>query len=154
MSQTERPTNGLELIALLEQQRSVFAALRELGGRQRMLIGSDDAQALLRVLADRQRLVDDLSRLGERLAPYRREWSRALEQLEPAARAMVQELVAENDQRLASLLQADQQDAVALSARRDGMQRELSTQARSAQASRAYAAAGVTGHEGMTGTDA
>lgn len=59
------------LIQLINAKHSVLAQLHELAQRQFVLAGEGDAAALVTLLAVKQRLLDTLSALEERLDPYR-----------------------------------------------------------------------------------
>lgn len=141
-----------ELVSLLQRQCAIFAQLRELSERQRGLVVQDDPQPLLSLLADRQRLVDDLSRCNVRLAPFRRRWTDVLTSLAPAARAEIGNLLLESDRILGSILERDQQDATALGDRQRRAARALVQKVEIGRAVKGYAA-GSAG-ETAAGTDA
>lgn len=72
----EQTLKTSELLSFLTAQRDEYLRLRKLADRQRVLVLSEDAEALLAVLADRQNAVETLAAVNDRLAPYRREWTR------------------------------------------------------------------------------
>jgi hypothetical protein len=131
------------LIGLLEEQRGLYGRLRLLADRQRTLIVQDDSRPLLALLAERQRLVDGLVSLNERLAPYRSEWTAVYGGLEETVRRRVAELLEEANAALGSILQSDSRDTAALTARRQGMVQQLATVDAGTRASAAYASAGT-----------
>jgi len=70
-----------ELIGLLENQSSLYTHRTELTEQQSRVIGSDfedqaqPGEQLLKVLSQRQRVIDQLTNVHEQLAPYREHWS-------------------------------------------------------------------------------
>src|SRR5438552_1966886 len=111
-------TRETELIKLLGEQRNQYRRLRGLTQRQRTLVLDDNSPALLSLLNDRQRVVDELTSLNARLAPYRREWTQVYDALDPETRQRVKELLEESNALLASVMTADRQDTETLGARR------------------------------------
>ena len=63
-----------ELVSLLEKQRDIYLQLQSLSGDQAGLIAGGSAEALLGLLADRQKRVDELTRINVDLEPYRSRW--------------------------------------------------------------------------------
>jgi hypothetical protein len=135
---------GVELVRLLERQRDIFQQLRSLADRQRALVIGDDPKALLVLLAERQRLVDDLGRCNTAMAGYRRNWSAALSRLTAEQRRRVDDLLHENDRILGSVLSSDQADAATLSARQRVTAGQMAGAIGVGRASRAYAAGGAS----------
>lgn len=130
-----------ELMQLLERQREAYHRLRTLADRQSAVIAHDDPQALLTILADRQKLVDDLGRCHLALARFRRNWPAVMERLDEGLRTRVRGLLEENDRTLASVLDSDKEDAQRLAAKQEGARPLLSAAADKDRASREYAAA-------------
>ena len=131
--------SGTELVKLLNEQRVHYRKLRLLTQRQRSLVLDDDPQALLSLLADRQRVVDDLTALNARLAPFRREWTRVFDGLDPHTRRDVKELLEESNELLASVMTSDRQDSEMLGARRQSAAAGMSATRLAGRASAAYA---------------
>jgi hypothetical protein len=140
-------TTGLcergQLVELLERQRVIYERLRTLAERQRGLVLQGDPQSLLAILADRQRLVDDLSQLNARLAPFRRDWVRINARLDDEGRRRVRDAIRASDDILSSILRSDQEDMDSLTGRKHEMRAEMVRTSSGAAASRAYAAAGA-----------
>jgi hypothetical protein len=65
----EDPRNILELLRV---QARLYARLESFAIRQRTLVTGDDVGPLLSLLADRQRLSEQMAHLGEALKPIRR----------------------------------------------------------------------------------
>jgi hypothetical protein len=147
-------TDTTQLIELLEQQQGLYGRLRVLADRQKVLVIQDDSAPLMALLAERQRLVDELLLLNTRLAPYRDEWTAIYAGLEPPQRRRVASLLEGANTALSSILQSDSRDTGTLTARRRDMTRRLDVIDTGAKASAAYASAGGTRHSSMTDASA
>jgi len=141
-----------ELLQLMEHQRVLYRRLSALAEQQRTLVVAEDPQPLLALLAERQRLVDGLTGLNLKLAPYRRHWTRVYTALDAAARKRVTELVDEANRTLSLILHNDGRDCQTLSVRRQSTAERLSEIDAVGRANAAYATAGAT--ESMALTDA
>ena len=124
MSETVKPhVNGAlaapEALALLRRQASLFAKLESLAVKQGDLVSRDDATPLLALLADRQRLATDLSQIGRRLEPARRDWAATRNALAPAERVEADGLLTQVRDRMRRLIENDERDARTLSARKE-----------------------------------
>jgi hypothetical protein len=148
----ESETTGVRLLTLLGHQRTLYRRLGVLAERQRCLVVSDDPQALLELLAERQLLVDGLTGLSAKLAPYRSNWTSIYGTLDEAARRQVSELLEEANTMLGAILQSDGQDCGTLSVRRQAMSQRLSESSCASQASAAYAASAGPGRIELTNT--
>lgn len=136
-AQTAGP-EAARLIELLSRQNELYRSLRALADRQRGLIGDPDARPLLSLLAERQRGVDELVRLNRSLEPFRAAWPSVYAGLEEASKARVTELIAANEQLLASILESDREDGATLSRRQAAVRSELGRTAGGVIAARAY----------------
>ena len=63
-----------KVISLLRRQVGIYTHLEKLSGRQRDLIAAEDQQQLLTLLAERQKLVDELGALNQGLVPLQEYW--------------------------------------------------------------------------------
>ncbi len=135
-----------ELLKLLSHQRTLYRRLRSLAERQKALVMSDDVSPLLSLLTERQRLVDGLTRLNARLAPFRKRWPEIYGLLDEATRRRVSEMLEEANASLGAILAGDGRDCTALSARREHAANRLTRLDARRRASDAYAAdrAGAT----------
>lgn len=123
----ERVTNHEpeRLMALLAEQTGLYRQLRDLSERQRGLIVGDTPEDLLTILNQRQTLVNKLARLNESLAPFRRDWQQCYAALSPQHREQAGGLLAEMNQHLQAILQADSEDSKLLSVRKQSVARDL-----------------------------
>lgn len=140
-----------ELITLLEHQRTLYRQLRVLADRQKSLVVDEDIQPLLSLLQDRQKLVDGLTGLNARLAPYREGWTQTFNGLDESTRKDVMEMLEEANNTLGSILQSDTRDSATLTARRDQTADRLASMDAGARAGAAY---GMSRNYSASRTDA
>ena len=114
--------NTQRLTQLIDAKHTVLTQLHDLAQRQFSLAGEGDATALVSLLAVKQKLLDTLTALEERLNPFReqdpqtRTWNSPAERARCAAvaersRTLLDEIMA-LDQRGMELLRARQQLAL------------------------------------------
>ncbi len=151
----DAPAGGAkELLTLLEAQCGLFGQLAALADRQRGLISGDQAEPLLALLVERQKLIDELTALAGRLRPYQRDWDSVRERLSAHERERAEHLLGELQRRLRELAASDESDARLLAARKHATAEGISRVRESRQAGKAYAATGTGGGEGgMDWTD-
>jgi hypothetical protein len=128
------------LVNLLEQQRDCYAELKRLAQRQRRLISDQDPESLLKVLAERQRLVDRLAELNRSLQPFRQEWASAYSQMMGERRQYVRRVLDDINMLLGSILITDAEDGRLLSLSKEGVRSGMATAAIGRFANSAYAA--------------
>ncbi|MCK6455014.1 MAG: hypothetical protein L6Q92_00585 [Phycisphaerae bacterium] len=139
------------LMRLLERQRDAHRRLRELADRQRSLLDADDPTALLSVLADRQRVVEELRACSVGLSPFRQSWTTVVAAMSADARARVRGLIEENERTLASVIRDDATDVERLTQSRRQLAGEMARCADGSRAARAYGpAAAVTTRVAVT----
>ncbi len=143
MDETRRHHDGPRLVSLLKHQGTLYRRLRLLADRQNALVAQSDAQPLLGLLADRQRLVDGLVGLSEKLAPYRKNWTSTYAKLDEPTRKVVSGLLEEANSALGSILQNDRRDTATLAAKRQDFADRLTTAETGSRAGAAYASAGT-----------
>lgn len=133
------------LIALLEQQRKLYQQLRTLSDQQGPLVAEAQAEPLLGLLAQRQRLIDDLSGVNSLLEPFRQRWDALWSTLADAQRSRIGALVKEVQSLLAGIIQQDERDRQALLTARNRVATELQNTTRVDRAVNAYRAAPKAG---------
>lgn len=121
----EGPMVTQDVLGLLRKQAALFGRLEQFAARQRGLVRADDAEPLLALLADRQRLSAELTGIAARLAPVRSAWQRFRESLTENQRAEADELVAESSQRLRRVIEGDEVDARLLSVKKQTLAGEM-----------------------------
>lgn len=154
MSESGPKLDGSRLLELLEQQRSLYRRMRALTERQRSLVVRDDTQPLLKLLADRQKLVDELVKLNDDMAGFRRDWTSIYNGLDEPSRQRVSELLEEANSSLGAILQSDSKDSETLSARKQNIGDRLVDSGAAGRATAAYAASGTSGTRGITDSQA
>ena len=111
------------ILGLLREQSALCARLESFAARQCALVRAEDTAPLLTLLADRQRLSVELTRLAARLAPIRRSWSSLRERFSLSERTDADGLISDVALRLRSLIESDEKDARVLSLRKQGVPR-------------------------------
>ncbi|MCP4590410.1 MAG: flagellar protein FlgN [bacterium] len=141
---------------LLERQFKLYDQLEQLADVQRDLIEQDDAQPLLRLLTQRQKLTTALTGLDAELAPYRARWSEVTEGLPPAERQALNEQIREAEARLRRILARDDADGRRLAARKMRAAENMSELETARRTLVAYggAAGGAGGARLLDGTEA
>ncbi len=129
-----------KLIELLEQQRDCYRRLKDLAERQRRLITDQDPEALLKILGERQKLVDQLTELNQALAPFRQEWANTYTQMQSDRRQHVQEVLDDINMLLGAIMVTDAEDSRLLAAGKERIGSELREAAAGRRANTAYAA--------------
>ena len=151
--QRKNDFNPDKVIETLQRHLSIHKQLRELSRQQRDLITADDPQPLLMLLADRQQLVDELTKLNRVLLPLQPRWREYRAQLSASVGERIDALLRETTETLQLIIAADQQDAGLLAARKAGVAGEMATLNQGRQAFDAYAADSGQGRTVMSSTD-
>ncbi len=142
-----------KLISLLNRQVGIYTRLEQLSSRQRGLIVAEDQQQLLALLAERQKLVDELSVLNQGLIPLQKYWRANRETVAPSLRAEADQLVGRAGEILQRILGADEQDARILSARKAQTAKQVTALAQGRQAFEAYRGGGRPQERQLVRTD-
>lgn len=75
---TEERTDYARLRMLLEEQETLFLRLDALSKRQRGLVEDEQTDELLRVLSERERVLEGIEASSQELRPYRARWETVL----------------------------------------------------------------------------
>ncbi len=145
--------NADTLISLLRRQVGIYTRLEQLSGRQRGLIAAEDQQQLLALLAERQKLVDELGVLNQGLIPLQKYWRAKRETVAPSLRAEADQLVGRAGEILQRILGADEEDARILTARKAQTAKQVTALAQGRQAFEAYGAGGRPRQRRLVRTD-
>jgi hypothetical protein len=127
-----------ELLALLDKQLALYQKLNAMAGRQHALVSEEDPAALLALLAERQRLLDELAGLDTKIAPVRREWDRISPTLPVSARRRAKAAFQESRRLLEGIIASDRKDTELLEGRKVNVQAALQTIGAAQQAQAAY----------------
>jgi hypothetical protein len=131
-------TSPDEVLALLREEASLYAGLQANASRQRSLVTGEDMGPLLALLADRQRLSVELTRIGTKLAPTRRDWPTYRMSFTPTQRAEADRLVSDISDRLRRVIESDEEDARMLCARKQVVAQALQSTHTAGEALVAY----------------
>ena len=119
MTLTAQPQWASTLIGLLEQQRGIYIQLHELCSLQSQHVANGDPEPLLALLAKRQRLIDELTRLNACVAPYKKDWTTLWAQLGGHDQSAIQSLIDQVQALMEEIVAQDEKDRAALSTQRD-----------------------------------
>jgi hypothetical protein len=117
METTHLPSGG-EVLGLLSRQVDLYRRLGALADRQRRLVAEEDPQPLLRLLADRRKLTEELTEMSGQLEPYRARWPVLRATLTPQEQTVAEQLLQEAGERLSRIIESDRMDAQLLAARK------------------------------------
>ncbi|MCX5661824.1 MAG: flagellar export chaperone FlgN [Planctomycetota bacterium] len=126
------------LVALLQKQRAIYVQLRQLSDQQATLIVDGQAEPLLTLLSQRQKLIDDAALLNADLEPYRKKWASLWAGLGDKDRETIGALVREVQELLGAIVQQDERDRQSLQAAKGKLGSELQKLSRAAGAVNAY----------------
>lgn len=118
VSQQHREGGSEELIGGLRRQVDLYRDLQRLARRQRELIVREEPQALLSLLAERQKVVDELTSLTRTMAPRLRGGGGDDIPLAAADRREAKELIETAAALLREVLAADRHDSGLLASRK------------------------------------
>ena len=143
---------GKNLTALLQEQKANYEELLRLTDEQRSLIEENKSEKLLGLLGRRQRLVDAVSEVSRRLAPYQQNWEQVKTKIPHEFKARIQELLDSLHEMLNLVLAKDQEDCKELMSRKQQISTELNSASKGRVANKAYSgAAGAYGAGSATG---
>lgn len=134
----ERLAWGARVLELLGSQRDLYVQLDRLSQAQAGLVSAEDADGLLGVLGERERVMERVLEVNAALEPFRRRWGDVVEQLDDPARDSVNAIVAELETLTRSIAERDESDRRAMEARRAEIAGELGVVNRKQAAVRAY----------------
>lgn len=126
------------LVRLVERQHGLFVTLEGLSGRQKAAIDAGDSDELLRVLGERQAIVDQITATGEEIAPFHERWDEMLRALNAEDRSTLSKRVAELQDLSQRVAQHDERDRLALETRRAALVDDIAGVVKSRGAIAAY----------------
>ncbi|NOT02030.1 MAG: hypothetical protein HOP29_15560 [Phycisphaerales bacterium] len=129
---------GAELVGQLEAQREVCVRLRQMAHAQRRLVTLEDPARLMALLADRQRLTDELRMVSDRVGNTTERLDAARERMTKEAVARAEELQSDVRLIVQEIMMADENDARLLTARKQQMKAAISNAANGQAALSAY----------------
>lgn len=132
------PHDHGRLRLLLDEQEALFVRLDALSKQQHSLVEGERTDELLRLLTERQTVIDGIAGLARELQPFRDRWESVLDEAKPEQRDRLSHQV-ERMADLAALVAArDDTDRKLMERRRDSLAAELAGTGRARGAMAAY----------------
>ncbi|HMN41212.1 MAG TPA: flagellar export chaperone FlgN [Phycisphaerales bacterium] len=128
---------------LLDEQCELCVGLDSLSARQTQAVGIGDTDALLRILGQRQTIIDRVAEIGGALEPFRDRKDALLGRLGPAQREGIVQRVGKIAALVESVRARDDADRITLERMRSNVADELANLSRVKGAAAAYAAHGA-----------
>ncbi len=132
------PADFEHVVALLEAQVGLVANLDELSLRQAELIEAEDAEPLLKLLASRQGILDELAGLQAEFRPLRERWPQILEGFGHAQRLQIQRRLDGLAAAASQIARRDEEARTRLGTRRDELAAQIADVGRGRGALAAY----------------
>jgi hypothetical protein len=126
------------LSQLIDAKLAVLMKLLELAQRQMAAVEDSDLSILLRLLAGKQQLVDQLQQLDGALAPYQQQDPESRRWASPEQRVRCRQQAQRCEAVLREILVVEQQAEAAVQQQRAATAQRLATMQHAAQAQRAY----------------
>ena len=130
---------------LLDEQCELCVGLDSLSSRQTQAVGIGDTDGLLRILGQRQTLVDRVMEINAILEPFRTKKDELVSRLAPAQREGIVQRVGKIAALVENVRARDDQDRVSIEKMRTSVADELANLTRVKGAAAAYSPAGVGG---------
>ncbi|MEM8756186.1 MAG: hypothetical protein AAGF47_00200 [Planctomycetota bacterium] len=136
------------IIGLVAEQLSLCGRLDELSGRQHELIEADGAEStdeLLRVLGERQTVIEQIAGVSTRLGPFRSSWESHIALLGEAERERVRGMLGSLETMMRRVAERDEADRQTMETRRNTVRDLAGGVTRSNAAVNAYGSAPTKG---------
>ena len=108
MTATHGMDAGVQLVALLKQQRLTYPQLKILTDRRGQMVGSDSPELALQFIFGRRKLLQKLNEIESKLRPIKAQWGRIADQCDSKEIAHACELAAEVGEIVEELESADE----------------------------------------------
>jgi hypothetical protein len=129
------------ILAALEEQVACYQRLAKLAELQHEHVQRGQTEALLDVLARRQEVLDQVTRLETQVAEAKGQWGPYVDGLTPDRRAKAELLLAETRRLLEQITTADRNDTMVLQQRKMNLGRQINQASAAKAINRTYAAA-------------
>jgi len=126
------------LVRALSGQRALYQEILSLAKQQSQYVATGETEALMSVLAARNRLIEQVVPLDRELAPYKGRWQEVLDGLPSADRKVVGGLLQEVQKLLGDILALDERDKESLVKQRSVVGTEIKRTVTGAALNRAY----------------
>ncbi|MEO1535856.1 MAG: flagellar export chaperone FlgN [Planctomycetota bacterium] len=138
MTETQELTRSERLVALLDEQIDLYGVLDGLSKQQHGIVESDDTDSLLRVLAERQTVINKIAGLARALDPFRADWDANVNQLPDTERVRIRGRLDELAIIMEQIARRDEHDRDVIEQRRSEIGAELGGAKRAGAAMSAY----------------
>ena len=133
------PMSLVETIrSVLSRQKAIYMQILSLARQQSAHVALGENEALMTVLAARNRLIQDVAPLDRDLQPYKGRWQQVLDGLPTADRRVVGELLQDVQRLLGDILAQDERDKETLMRQKAAVGGELNRAVSGAALHRAY----------------
>lgn len=136
---------GPRLVRILKKQLEFYRQLAALSVRQHELIEGEKTDALMALLTDRQRVIEQISDVNSEVEPFAAHWAALMPRLDAAQRTAVGGLLEELDGLVETITDRDEKDRHVLESRRASASEALD------DVSRRRAAVGAYGGQSSNG---
>lgn len=126
------------VVGLLDRQRALCERLESLSREQAGHVKEARVEALAGVLADRQRVIDEVLTVNDQLEPFRSRRERLMQRLAPNEQITIESRVEQIAASIERVRVQDEEDRAALEERRRGVAEELTGLVRGRGAVAAY----------------
>lgn len=126
------------LVRALSGQKALYVQILALARQQSAYVATGESEALMTVLAARNRLIEQVAPLDKELQPYKGRWQEVLDGLPAADRQAVGHLLQEVQQLLGEILSQDEKDKETLIRQKTGVGDQLKRAVSGAALNRAY----------------
>ncbi len=138
MTETNHTDGRHDLVRLLDQQIDLYGTLDELSKRQHGIVESDDTDSLLRILSQRQDVINRIAELASELEPYRADWDANVNKLPNTERARIRGRLDDLAVMMEQISRRDEHDRDVIEQRRTAIGAELGGARRTGVALSAY----------------
>ncbi len=133
-----QPDWPIRLLDIINHQRDLYQQLFALGSQQSDFVEVGDAEQLLKVLGQRQHLIDQLQEIGTTLKPFRDAWPATWSRLTPDVKDRITRILDDIQKLIEQIMSKDEEDRVALTQHRSDMADQLQQVGQGTALNRAY----------------
>ena len=145
LTESKTEFDSSDVIALLVKQRDLYSKLKALAFMQRELVERSNPELLLKVLGNRQKIINQLTAIDSKLKPIREKWKVISEGFNDNERAEVNKLVDDVKRILEDIMTRDKQDTETLTEKKNQIANELKKVRTCKQMNNAYKSTVNTG---------
>jgi len=127
-----------KLVQTLMAQKSLYVQLLDLAARQSVHVAAGESEALMGVLAARNRIIDQIIPLDRELQQYKGRWQELLDSLPVVDRGIVAGLLKDVQQLLADILAHDERDKDSLERQKQDVGSQITRTVTGTALNRAY----------------